>query len=162
MRSDIVDRHGSAHMTRVRIALGSVEAFAELEDNDAPKTTTWLKAALPIEQPAVHSMENGREVFIRLDDQPELEPENQTIYQTVGDLIVYYKPAIFVEPEWPRHVRDFLVIGFVYERDTAIRGVSGPLATNLVGRITEGLDALAEEAPRMRREGFGAMTLSVA
>jgi hypothetical protein len=149
-------------VTRVRIRLGNVEAFAELEETDAPKTTSWLKTILPVERQAVHSMENGREVYVTLDEQPVVEPENQTIYQTVGDLFIYYKPAIFVEPEWPRHVRDFLVIGFVYERDSAIRGMSGPLATNLVGRITEGIDALAEEAPRMRREGFGTMTLSVA
>lgn len=149
-------------MTRVRIALGDAEAFAELHESDAPTTTRWLKTVLPVERQAVHSMENGREVYMRLDDQPEIDPENQTIYQTVGDLFVYYKPAIFVEPEWPRHIRDLLVIGFVYERDSAIRGISGPLATNLVGQITEGLDALAEEAPRMRREGFGTMALSLA
>ncbi len=107
-------------------------------------------------------MENGREVYVVLDDPQPLEEENQTIYQTVGDLIVYYKPAIFVKPEWPRHIRDYLVVGFIYERDSAIRGISAPLATNLVGRITEGLDALAHEAPRMRREGFGKMSLSLA
>jgi hypothetical protein len=107
-------------------------------------------------------MENGREVYIVLDDSERVADENQTIYQTVGDLFVYYKPAIFVQPEWPRDVRDYLVIGFVYERDSAIRGMSGPLATNLVGRITEGLDALAHEAPRMRREGFGKMKISLA
>jgi hypothetical protein len=149
-------------MTRVKITLGNVEAFAELDEQDAPKTTTWLKGILPFEQPAVHSMENGREVYVVLDDAHDVEEENQTIYQTVGDLFVYYKPAIFVQPEWPRHIRDFLVIGFIYERDSAVRGISGPLATNLVGRITEGIDALAHEAPRMRREGFGQMRISLA
>ncbi len=149
-------------MTRVRITLGGVDAFAVLDEQDAPKTTTWLKALLPIERQAVHSMENGREVFAVLDAPEPIEEENQTIYQTVGDLFVYYKPAIFVTPEWPRHVRDVLVIGFIYERDSAIRGMSGPLATNLVGRITEGIDALAHEAPRMRREGFGKIRISPA
>jgi len=149
-------------VTKVRITLGSVEAFAELDEEGAPQTTRWLKGILPIERQAVHSMENGREVYVVLDDSQQVVDENQTIYQTVGDLFVYYKPAIFVKPEWPRHIRDFLVIGFVYERDSAIRGLSGPLATNLVGRITEGLDALAHEAPRMRREGLGRMSLSLA
>jgi hypothetical protein len=149
-------------MTRVRITLGSAEAFAQLDERDAPKTTRWLKETLPIEQPAVHSMENGREVYAVLDTAYEIEEENQTIYQSVGDLIVYYKPAIFVAPEWPRHIRDVLVIGFIYERDSGIRGMSGPLATNLVGRITEGIDALAREAPRMRREGFDKMRISLA
>ena len=149
-------------MTRVKITLGSVEAFAQLDEKDAPKATKWLKEMLPIERQAMHSMENGREVYVVLDAAHQIEEENQTIYQTVGDLIVYYKPAIFVTPEWPRHIRDFLVIGFIYERDSAIRGMSGPLATNLVGKITEGIDALAREAPRMRREGFGKMRLSLA
>jgi len=149
-------------MTRVKITLGGVEAFAELDEQDAPKTTKWLKEMLPVEQQAIHSMENGREVYVVLDAADRVLEENQTIYQTVGDLFVYYKPAIFVTPEWPRHVRDLLVIGFIYERDSAVRGVDGPLATNLVGRITEGIDALAHEAPRMRREGMGKMRISLA
>jgi len=149
-------------MTRVKIALGGVEAFAELDEKDAPKATKWLKELLPIEGQAVHSMENGREVYVVLDAPDRVDEENQTIYQTVGDLFVYYKPAIFVTPEWPRHVRDLLVIGFIYERDSAVRGIDGPLATNLVGRITEGIDALAHEAPRMRREGMGKMRISLA
>lgn len=149
-------------MTRVKITLGDVEAFAELDEQDAPKTTQWLKEMLPIEQQAIHSMENGREVYVVLDATDRVPEENQTIYQTVGDLFVYYKPAIFVTPEWPRHVRDLLVIGFIYERDSAVRGIDGPLATNLVGRITEGIDALAHEAPRMRREGMGKMRISLA
>ncbi|HLW47180.1 MAG TPA: cyclophilin-like fold protein [bacterium] len=146
----------------MKITLGSAEAFAQLDEKDAPKATKWLKEMLPIERQAMHSMENGREVYVVLDAPHHVEEENQTIYQTVGDLIVYYKPAIFVKPEWPRHIRDILVIGFIYERDSAIRSLSAPLATNLVGKITEGIDALAREAPRMRREGFGKMSISVA
>lgn len=146
----------------MRITLGGVDAIAELDERDAPETTRWLKGILPIERQAVHSMENGREVYVVLDGAQRVPDENQTIYQTVGDLFVYYKPAIFVQPEWPRDVRDYLVVGFVYERDSAIRGMSGALATNLVGRITEGLDGLAHEAPRMRREGFGKMKISLA
>lgn len=149
-------------MTRLKITLGGVDAFAELDERNAPKTSAWLKRLLPLEKQATHSMENGREVYAVLDGVPDVDEENQTIYQTVGDLFVYYKPAIFVNTEWPRHIRDYLVIGFVYERDSAIRGMSGPLATNLVGRITEGIEALAHEAPRMRREGLGKLRLSVA
>ena len=148
-------------MTRVRLTLGGVEAIAELDEANAPATTSWLRESLPIEGQAIHSMENGREVFLVVPGDHRVPDENQTIYQTVGDVIVYYKPAIFVEPEWPRSVRDFLVVGFVYERDSAIRGMSGPLATNVVGTITEGLDALVHEAPRMRREGMGPMSISL-
>lgn len=149
-------------MSRVKITLGRVEAFAELDEENAPETSRWLKGALPMEGRAVHSMENGREVYLVVHGEHLVPDENQTVYQTVGDLIVYYKPAIFVEPEWPRSVRDLLVVGFVYERDTAIRGITGALATNVVGTITEGLDALVHEAPRMRREGMGPMSISPA
>ena len=148
-------------MTRVRIALGAIEAFAELDEVAAPRTTAWLREQLPIRNQAIHSMESGREVYALLDTQGPIPEEHQTIYQCVGDLFVYHKPAIFVEPAWPRHVRTFLVIGFIYERDSAIRGMSGPLATNIVGRITQGMDALAHEAPRMRKEGFGEIAISV-
>jgi hypothetical protein len=148
-------------MSRVRITLGAVEAVAELDETNAPATARWLRETLPIAGQAIHSMENGREVYLVVDGDHRVPDENQTIYQTVGDLIVYYKPAIFVEPEWPRNIRDFLVVGFVYERDSAVRGMSGPLATNVVGTITQGLDALVHEAPRMRREGMGSMAISL-
>jgi hypothetical protein len=149
-------------MSAVKIALGGVEAIAELDEENAPETSRWLSGTLPIEGRAIHAMENGREVYLVVENADNVPDENQTIYQTVGDLIVYYKPAIFVEPEWPRSVRDLLVVGFVYERDTAIRGISGPLATNVVGRITRGLDGLITEAPRMRREGMGPMRITPA
>jgi hypothetical protein len=149
-------------VSKVRITLGGVEAMAELDEMNAPTTTQWLRAALPIAGRAVHSMENGREVYLVVEGDHRIPDENQTIYQTVGDVLVYYKPAIFVEPKWPRSIRDFLVVGFVYERDSAIRGMSGPLATNVVGTITEGLDALVHEAPRMRREGMGPMSINLA
>lgn len=147
-------------MSRLKVTLGAVEAVVELDEDNAPESSRWLMEALPIEGRAIHSMENGREVYVVVEGSHRVPDENQTIYQTVGDLLVYYKPAIFVQPEWPRHTRDLLVVGFVYERDTAIRGMSGPLATNVVGTITEGLDALVHEAPRMRREGMGTMTIS--
>jgi hypothetical protein len=146
-------------MSAVKITLGRVEAIAELDEENAPQTSKRLLEMLPIHGRAIHSMENGREVFLVLDGSVEVPDENQTIYQTVGDLIVYYKPAIFVEPVWPRNVRDYLVVAFIYERDTAIRDISGPMATNVVGRITSGLEGLITEAPRMRREGMGQMKI---
>lgn len=148
-------------MSRLRISLGSVEAFAELDEEHAPATSRWLKENLPIEKRAIHSMENGREVYLVVDGGHRVPDENQTIYQTVGDVLVYYKPAIFVEPTWPRDVRDFLVISFIYERDSAVRDISTALATNVVGTITEGLDGLVHEAPRMRREGMGRLAIEL-
>ena len=146
-------------MTEVRLTLGSAEATVELDEVGAPKTTSWLLERLPFENQAIHSMENGREVYSLLTDQVHLPEENQSIYQSVGDVFIYQKPALFVEPDWPRHVRTHLVVGFIYERDSAIRGMNGPLAANMIGTITDGLTALAHEAPRMRREGFGRLAI---
>lgn len=146
-------------MAEVKLILGTAEATVELDEVGAPRTTSWLRERLPFENQAIHSMENGREVYSLFGDQDHLPEENQSIYQSVGDVFIYPKPAIFVEPDWPRHTRTHLVVGFIYERDSAIRGMNGPLAANMVGTITAGLTDLAHEAPRMRREGFGRLAI---
>jgi hypothetical protein len=146
---------------KLRLQLGKVEGVIELYEDDAPQTAKLLQELLPIEKKARHAMECGREVYVILDDEVEIPDENQTIYQTVGDVVMYYKPAIFIDPEWPDYYNERPVLGWVYERDTAIRGISAPLATNVVGKIVSGLDLLRVEAPRMRREGFASMRLSL-
>jgi hypothetical protein len=146
--------------TRLKLELGSVEGVIELAENDAPRSTKLLlDSVLPVSQRARHAMESGREVFILLDPGIDIPEENQTIYQTVGDVLLYYKPSWFVEPE-PGYLNDLPVLSWVYEQDTAVMGPYAPLATNVVGTIVEGLEKLRVEAPRMRREGFGAMKVS--
>jgi len=146
--------------TRLRLELGNVEGTIELAEDDAPKSTKLLMdAVLPIEQKARHSMESGREVFVLLDPNLDIPEENQTIYQTVGDVLIYYKPSWFIDPK-PTYLNELPVLSWIYEQDTAIMGAYAPLATNVVGKIVEGLDKLRAEAPRMRREGFGKMKIS--
>ena len=53
---------------------------------NAPQTAAWLKWMLPLDGQAIHSMENGREVYLVVDDSKHVPDENQTIYQTVGDV----------------------------------------------------------------------------
>jgi hypothetical protein len=145
---------------RLKLTLGNVEGVVELLEEDAPQSSKFLLNSLPIEQRARHAMENGREVYLLLDSRSNFPEENQTIYQTVGDFLMYYKPANFVYPE-PGYLNQLPVLSWVYEQDTAIMGTYGPLATNVVGTIVEGLDKLRVEAPRMRREGFGQMKVSL-
>ena len=145
---------------KLKLTLGSAEAVIELLESDAPASTKLVRGMLPLQQRARHSMENGREVYLLLDPGTEIPDENQTIYQTVGDVLLYYKPSIFVEPDWTGYANQMPVLSWVYERDTAIMGTYGPIATNVVGTITEGLGKLQTEAPRMRREGMGTMSLS--
>jgi hypothetical protein len=144
---------------KLKLILRNIEGVIELLEEDAPKSTKLLKGLLPLEQRARHAMENGREVFVLLDSKLNIPEENQTIYQTVGDVLMYYKPSSFVYPE-PGYLNQLPVLSWVYEQDTAIMGTYGPLATNVVGTIIEGLDKLRVEAPRMRREGFGQMQIS--
>jgi hypothetical protein len=146
---------------KLKLTLGNVEATVELQTEDAPESSKLLKSLLPLQQRARHSMENGREVYVLLDQKTEVPDENQTIYQTVGDVLLYYKPSIFVEPDWTGYANQMPVLSWVYERDTAIMGTYGPIATNVVGTITSGLEKLRTEAPRMRREGMGTMNLSL-
>ena len=145
--------------TRLRLELGNIEGVIELAEQDAPRSTKLLDSMLPIEQTARHAMESGREVFILLEPNLDFPEENQTIYQTVGDVLMYYKPSWFVQPE-PGYFNELPVLSWIYEQDTAIMGAYAPLATNVVGTIVEGLDKLRVEAPRMRREGFGRMRVS--
>lgn len=146
---------------KLRLRLGGAEATVELLTGDAPETSRLLQTLLPLEQRARHSMESGREVYFVLDEGVEIPDENQTIYQTVGDVLMYYKPSVFVEPDWTGYANQMPVLSWVYERDTAIMGTYGPIATNVVGTIVEGLEKLQREAPRMRREGMGTMSLGL-
>ena len=144
------------------MTLGDVDAFAELDEANAPETTAWLKSIAAsgwARHPQHGKRPRGLPRCRRLEARAGREPDD---LPNRWRCLVYYKPAIFVEPEWPRATRDFLVVSFIYERDSAVRGISTALATNVVGMITEGLDALAHEAPRMRREGMGQMRIELA
>jgi len=146
--------------TRLKLELGKVVGTIELAELDAPLSSELLlNSVLPIEQKARHSMESGREVFALLEPNLDIPDENQTIYQTVGDVLMYYKPSWFIEPE-PGYLNELPVLSWIYEQDSAIMGAYAPLPTNVVGTIVEGLDALRVEAPRMRREGFGTMRVT--
>jgi hypothetical protein len=146
---------------RIKLTLGNAEAVIDILDGDAPESSKLLRSLLPLAQRARHSMENGREVYLLLPPSTDIPDENQTIYQTVGDVLLYYKPSVYVEPNWTGYANQMPVLSWVYERDTAIMGTFGPIATNVVGTITEGLAKLQAEAPRMRREGMGTMSFSL-
>jgi len=145
---------------KIEITLGKAKATAELLEHEAPKTCDQVWKLMPVDGPAMHSAESGREVFVQLPAGTSIEPENQTIYQIPRDVFIYRKPVIFIEPKWPLHERTRPVIGWVYEKDTQIQGYpGGPLPVNLFARIVDGLESLGDEAPRMRREGFANMTI---
>jgi len=142
---------------RITINLGKARATAELLDDDAPKTCELVWSMLPVEGRTGHTMESGKEVFMDLDGKTRITPENQTIHEIPGDVVIYLKPTIPPPSLSPRPV-----ISFTYERDAQIRSLHGPLPVNLFARITSGLKELGDEAIRMRREGYEKMRISKA
>jgi len=139
---------------KIDIKFGRTKAVAELLEDEAPKTSELVWSLLPVEGKPFHSFESGREIFLQIPDpEPDIVPENQTIHQVPGDVFIYYKPIIYVEPDWPEIKRQAAVIAFSYGRDTQVRGTYLPLPVNIVGRIVEGLEQLEDEAIRLRNEG---------
>ena len=139
---------------KIAIRFGRVKAVAELLEEEAPKSADLVWSLLPLEGKPFHTFESGREIFLQIPDpEPDIVPENQTIHQIPGDLFIYYKPSIYIEPWWPEVERQAAVIAFSYGRDTQVRGTYRPLAVNIVGKIVEGLEQLEDEAIRLRNEG---------
>ena len=142
---------------RIIIALGKARATTELLDEEAPNTCELIWNMLPIQGKTGHTIESGKEVFMELDSKPKLIAENQTIYEIPGDVVIYFKPTIPPPSLPPRPV-----ISFIYERDAQIRSLHGSIPVNLFARITKGLNELADESIRMRREGYEKMKISKA
>ena len=139
---------------KIAINFGKAKAVAELLEEEAPKSSDLVWNLLPMEGKPFHTMESGREIFLQIQEpEPDIVPENQTVHQIPGDLFIYYKPKIYVEPDWPEIKRQAAVIAFSYGRDTQVRGVYRPLPVNIVGRIIEGLEKIEDEAIRLRNEG---------
>jgi hypothetical protein len=143
--------------SKIKVTLGEVTATAEFLEAEAPRTTALIWGMLPLEGKTGHSIECGREVFMILENEPEFFPENQTINQITGDLLFYYKPAL---P--PPHDSPIPVISFIYGRDSQIRTLHGPVPVNLFARITNGLDLLADESIRMKKQGYERMRIEKA
>jgi hypothetical protein len=145
---------------RVQIRVGQAAGIAKLLDEDAPKTSDLVWQALPLEGQAFPSIVGGAEVFVLLPRSINAPMENQTIYPTPGDLTFYLQPTAYLHRPATGSERHREVIGFVYGRDAQIYGPIGPLPLNVFGTVTEGLEDLAKEIVRMRREGFGPLALS--
>jgi len=147
-------------MRRLEIAIGDARGAAVMLDGEAPRTCEIIWRALPLQGGLRPTIVGGAEVFLTVPDLAGVPPENQTIYPIPGDLTFYLQPADYVYWKVPGHERHVQSLGFVYGRDTQIYGPVMPLPLNLFATVSEGLPSLAAEIGRMKREGFGTMTLS--
>lgn len=151
-----------------RIVIETVEsgvrAVAELQEQDAPKTTAALWSALeqPIEAMGIHAMWAGREVMLdipkanRVFDPEAIPLENATVYPAPGDLCWGYFPPNtergFGEGVWD--------IAIIYGRETRFYVPLGMFPLNIWACITDGLLEFAEQCAKVRTEGLKLFRIS--
>ncbi|WP_307427775.1 DUF3830 family protein [Labrys monachus] len=134
-----------------------VKGIISLYWDVAPETCKALWGALekPIRWPASHAMFSGPEIMMGLPEEARnfdpkaLPPENQTIQPEVGELLWFYQPKNFfkIDPS------EFWEIGMFYGVGGRTFGPTGWIPCTYFGRMTEGLEAVAEQCRLIRREG---------
>ncbi|MDT0682464.1 DUF3830 family protein [Roseicyclus sp. F158] len=124
----------------------------------APETCAALWGALesPITVPASHAIFSGPEIMMGLPEEARtfdpraLPPENQTIQPEAGDMLWFYQPKNFfkIDPD------EFWEIGMFYAHGGRTFGPTGWISCSYFGRMTEGLDAVAEQCKAIRKDGI--------
>lgn len=147
---------------RIAIMLGKAMMTAELLEEDAPKTCKAVWDRLPLEGQAMPSITSGSEVFLTLGPSLGIPFENQTIYPIPGDLVFYLQPRSYVDGEVKGHERHRETIAIVYGRDVQMYGPVVPLSLNLFATAVDGLAEFSAEVAKMKREGFGRLSISKA
>jgi Protein of unknown function (DUF3830) len=153
-----------AKRVAIEFVESGVRAIAELQEDDAPKTTAalWASLAQPIETTGIHAMWAGREIVLDVPEtnqvfDPKAIPlENATVYPAAGDICWGYLPPYtergFADGIWN--------IAIVYGRETRFYIPLGMYPLNIWACVTEGLDAFAGECARVRTEGLKPFRLS--
>ncbi len=88
-------------------------------------------------------------------DPTALPPENQTVYPEPGDMLWFYQPKNFfkIDPD------EFWEIGMFYGVGGRTFGPTGWIPCTYFARMTEGLDAIAEQCKLIRKEGMKTIEL---
>lgn len=137
--------------------------MVELLVGAAPISSGFLRGLLPIESDSFNSKWNGAELFGVL---PPMEPpvtENPLGSVQPGDVVLFHWDA--THRGVPKRLRAagigaYTELGFYYGGLIRAYGPAGPATGMLVGRVVEGLDALARVALIMRREGFDRLRIA--
>ena len=142
----------------IKFVEAGVEGIITLYWETAPKTCEALWGALekPISVPASHAIFSGPEIMMGLPkenqtfDPLSLPPENQTVLPDPGELLWFYQPKNFFKID----LDEFWEIGMFYAAGGRTFGPTGWIPCTYFGRVTEGLDALAEQCRLIRKEGI--------
>jgi hypothetical protein len=139
---------------KITVVGTDVVAYAELQEDDAPRTceVLWEALASPIEEKVIHGMYSGPEVFMVLSpgnrnfDAKSIPRESATAYPSPGDIGWGFFP-----PHNERGQADEVWdIAFAYGRAVLFTSGQGIRPIGVWARITEGLDGFAEECSRIR------------
>ena len=134
-----------------------VKAIVELFEEQAPKTceAMWKCLESPMETEGIHAMWVGRELmFIMPEENQRVDPtsiplENSTAHPLPGDvLFAYYTPHItrqYYDDFRDKPIWDFFII---YGPDAIMSS-----AATVWARVVEGLEGLATESRKIRKEG---------
>ncbi len=144
---------------RIAIRLGKATLTAQLLEEEAPRTCQAIWELLPLEGQAKPGLVSGSEAYLTLKGGSGIPFENQTIYPIPGDIVFYLQPSTYVDPEVGGAERHRETIGVMYGL-AQVCGPVVPLPLNLFATAVEGLSEFSAEVARMRREGFGPLTIS--
>lgn len=148
-------------MTEKKLYLEFVEAgirgTVTLYWENAPKTCEAIWGALekPIQWSSTHAIFSGPEIMMGLPEEARnfdplaLPPENQTVLPEAGELLWFYQPKNFfkIDPS------EFWEIGMFYDVGGRTFGPTGWIPCTYFGRMTENLDAVADQCRLIRTEG---------
>ena len=125
----------------IEITLNGATVQAVLREDLAPKTVAAVKAALPIESPAIHCMCSGECVWLLDDRVPLVEEENAFTYMSQGDICIGYKHELVI----------------VYGRRCATRGRKGYMYFNVFAEVRDldAMDRFAKECEPIMSMGSG-------
>ncbi|QFU17513.1 DUF3830 family protein [Microvirga thermotolerans] len=136
----------------------NVQGTIELYWENAPVTceTIWNALAKPVRMPAIHAMFAGPEIMTGLPPEAQtfdplsIPAENQTCFPVAGEVLWFYQAKNLMKGM----TDEFWEIGMFYGNGGRIFGPLGWTPCNIFGRMTEGLDAVAEACRSIRIEGM--------
>ncbi len=135
----------------------AIQGIVTLNEEFAPQTCSVLWEALknPVRVSAMHAMFAGPEIMTGLPksaqtfDPRAIPPENQTCYPSAGDCLWFYQGKNMMYG-----ITDELwEIGMFYANGGRINGPLGWTPCNIFGRMTDNLEAFAEECADIRISG---------
>lgn len=141
----------------------NVSGEIDLYWNEAPSTCAaiWGALAAPIRIPAMHAMFAGPEIMTGLPaaaqtfDPRAIPVENQTCFPAAGELLWFYQPKNMMKGM----TDEFWEVGMFYDTGGRIFGPIGWTPCNIFGRMTKGLEQVADACRSIRIEGIKTVEL---